>query len=219
MDEHRPELAAVIADVATAAAQLTPVTAVAAGLVTAVRDRKMRRRLLFIEALLEHHAAAIDDLRRCLSEDRVLEVLSAALTASEESHTDDKVMMLAEIAGETIRPDAGEAKVDAGQYLVDVIAALEPVDVVALQAVARPRGGAGQFAGHRVIGGLTAADIGEITRQQTDLINVALARLTAAGLIENQATGRYGGNGPSESYGPTPAGEWVVDWLDRLQSS
>jgi hypothetical protein len=205
-------------DLFTAFAQATPATAVVAGLVEAVRNRKARKEVQWLVAVVKHHDGALEDLRAALDSQQMVELVATALAAAAEAHTDEKVLLLADIAGEAIRPEASSANAGTGQYLIDVVAKLEAVDVKVLRLLGSPRVGTGQLAGHSVVGGLSPEDLSDALPELGESSDVAIARLVAAGMIENTATGRYGGVGTPESLGPTRAGIWVLSVLDRVRS-
>jgi hypothetical protein len=205
-------------DLITAFAQANPATAVAAGLVEVIRRRKARKQVQWLVAVVKHHDSALEDLKRALDSEQLVELIATALAAADEAHTDEKVLLLADITGEAIRPEASSANADTGQYLIDVVARLEAADIKVLRILGSPRVGTGQFAGRSVVGGLTREDLSDALPELGESSDVALARLAAAGMIEDTATGRYGGVGTPESLGPTRAGVWVLSALERVRN-
>lgn len=220
MKDDAGEVALTAVDLLKAAAQVSPPTAVVAGLVDVIQQHRARKQMRFLLAVVEHHEGAIADLETRMSDEKVLELVSSAYEAAAEAHAQDKILLLADIAGETIRPDTDAAKVDTGQYLIDVMAGLDTIDIDVLRVIATPRAGSGQLAGQAVVGGMNRQQVDSyLATSLVESRDVAVARLTAAGLIENQALGAFGGGaGSAEQLGPTAAGTWVIAALERLHS-
>jgi hypothetical protein len=205
-------------DTLKALAQVTPVTAVVAGLVDVVGSHRNRKQMRWLVAIVERHDGAIEDLAAALSDDRRLELISSAMAAASEAHTDEKILLLADITGDAIRPGATAAQVDLGQYLIDVLGGLAELDIRVLRVVGTPRRGVGQLAGQAIVGGMTRADIVASLGGVGESVEVAVARLIAAGFVDDTATGRFGGIGPQEGLGPTAAGRWILASLDQLRA-
>jgi hypothetical protein len=198
--------------------QMTPVTAVLAGFADTIQDRRARKQLRYFQAVIANHDKAIEELRAALSSEPLLELIDSAMRIAAESHSDDKILLLANVTAEAIRPETAPEKIDTGQYLIDVLAALEPPDIQVLRVIAARRQGTGQLAGLSVTGGLDPGELAARLPALNETLGVALARLTASGLILNQGPGSSGAIGPTELHSATEAGRWVVDALDQLKS-
>jgi hypothetical protein len=215
MGRPHSETGLIALDALKALAQATPPTAVVAAVLDAVQSHRTRKQALLLAAIVERHDRAIEDLLAALSDERLLELVGSALRAAEEAHSDEKVLLLADITGEAIWSQTSAAKVDTGQYLIDVIADLQAIEIAVLRVLASPRIGHGNLSGQTIVGGLTELDLANLLPHLGDALVVALARLSAAGLIDpGEAT--YGGG---QSFGPTAAGSWVVSALDRVRQA
>lgn len=168
-----------------ALAQANPATAVVAGLVDVVQSHRARKQMRWLVAVVDHHQRAIEDLEAALADDRLLELISSAMTAASEAHTDEKILLLADITGDAIRPEAEADQIDVGQYLIDVLGGLAELDVKVLRVVGTPRRGSGQLANQSVVGGMTRHDLVTVLGGAAESLEVAVARLIAAGFVDD----------------------------------
>lgn len=188
-------------------AQLNPASAAGAQLVSLVESRRTAKQFRLLELTLADLEADVDRLEELLGDERLFELLTAALDAALGARSDEKIVLIARALSGTVRSfDAGYDRIDAGQYLIDVLATMGHVDLLVLRHIESHSCPRAEEDTTDV--DLTPHAIAEALAGVRELVPVALQRLSSAGFV-----GMIVGN---VDVVVTDAGKWIVRSLDEL---
>lgn len=191
------------------AGQLNPASAAGAQVVSLFESRRTTKQLRLLEVAFEELEGDVERLVALFDDDRILELLTAALDAALIARSDEKIVLIARALGGTLRAaDAGTDRIDAGQYLIDVLATMGHVDLLVLRHIASVTGGSDDA--DEEGSSLTPPRIADALASVGELVPVALQRLSSAGFVGMIVS--------NVRVVVTDAGKWVVRSLDELGS-
>lgn len=216
---HHAETVAIVSEMATAAAQINPVTALLSGLLSVPREYRRRRWETFVNELLDAWDGELDLLANALSEDRVASLLDHASRVAERSRSDAKIRMAAQVLAAVVAGTVDQTRLDHAEIVLSMLDGLDSHHMVALGLLGAEREVPGAQGAERRIEAWTMSDLTEASGLG-EITPLAVAGLLSAGLARDDGakSATYGGLGRHQLV-LTDAGAWLLKRLNQASSA
>jgi hypothetical protein len=205
------EAADVGLDIAVAATNLVPVVGgFAAGLITAVENRRSRRVVHVLEKAVKEHGLRIERLEEAAEDGDEAELLAHTLRVALDARSEEKLDVLASIVAAGLRPGSTRADTERFHLLLNLLSGLEGVHIEALMLIGGERQGEGQLAG-MTGAGITLETVKLVRSDLADIADAIVSQLEAQGLVRD-VTGTIAVRG-TKQLAVTPLGQWFLRQL------